>query len=169
MAIKEKILKGKANLPENDPGLGGLGAKPGEIPLKPREIKPKIPIIQEIKPTGILKNISYAGINFALARKKAMILQEDERQLLGDPLDRLEVEIIRVLPDYLKDQLLKSGPFSGPLLEIGMTAMLIIDRRKKPAEPKKDPAKDISVDLPAKEEKVDPAKPLDQPAATQQT
>jgi hypothetical protein len=144
MAQKEKILKSKANLPPpvidplKPPGLGKQEPGPGEVIP---------PVISEIKPIGILKNLSYAGLNFFLARKKTPLLQEDERQMLGDPLDRLEIEILRILPDYLKEQFLKSGPFGGPILEIVLAGKVIVDRRKKTTEKPATGKEDVQVEI----------------------
>jgi hypothetical protein len=136
---KEAILKDKDNLPQKvlKPEEKVLKEKPEEL-----EVKPKV--IEEIKPTGDLKRLAYSGLNFILTRKKDSLLQDDEKQMLAEPLDRLEVEILKILPDWLREQYKKSGPFAGPALEVGVAVLIIMNRRRKPEEPLKptEPAPD---------------------------
>ncbi len=150
---KEAILKDKNNLPPApapEPPPGPKDTQPSPVTAGPvQEIAAEIPV--EIKPTGDLKRIVYGGLNFWLNRRKDPLLQDDEKAMLADPLDRFEYEILKALPGWLRDQFQKSGPFGGPALETGLAVMIILDRRKKP-KPAKPPA-------PAAQEPAAPEKP----------
>lgn len=130
---KEAILKDKGNLPQKvlKPEDDVLKKEPEEPQDK---IEVKSEVVEEIKPSGELKKVAFSGLNFWLAKRKDPLLQDDERQLLSEPLDKLEAEILKILPDWLREQYQKSGPFAGPVLEISVAVLIIMNRRRKPEE-----------------------------------
>lgn len=146
---KEAILKDKENLPQDPPENTG---KPPQGPLA--QLPEKLPgAPPEIKASGELKSLILVVINWWLNRKKMPLLQDDEKQMLGEALDKLEVKILEKLPLWLKQHIDDYGVWLGPLAEIGLALKVVVDRRKKPVEPKPSAP-------PAPEKSVDPVAPV---------
>jgi hypothetical protein len=141
---KEAILKDKENLPQEpvDKSSEVLKPNPKDSPQSPQgpqsgkiEVKPEV--IEVIQPTGDLKRLAFSGLNWWMSRRKDPLLEDDEKGMLEEPLDRLEAELLRIMPQWLREQYQKSGPFAGPALEIGVAVLVIMNRRRKPKEPPK--------------------------------
>ena len=126
-AKKEAILKDKANLPQKDQELPQKPtSKPvEESPQGKVEVPPgKIEVIPEIKPTGLGQRAICGIYDFAL-RAGGPPLRPQERELFKEPADKLEVEVMRLLPEWLKDLSDKYGPLTDAALGI-VTAFYLI-------------------------------------------
>lgn len=126
-AKKEAILKDKANLPQKDQGLPqAVTSKPNEVTTQGKvEVPPgKIEVTPEIKPTGLGQRAVCGTYDFAL-RAGGPPLRPQERELFKEPADKLEVEVMRLLPEWLKDLSDKYGPLTDAALGI-VTAFYLI-------------------------------------------
>lgn len=146
MTKKEAILKDKAKLPQKDQELP---QKPTSKPVEegPQgkvEVPPgKIEVIPEIKPTGLGQRAICGIYDFAL-RAGGPPLRPQERELFKEPADKLEVEVMRLLPEWLKDLSDKYGPLTDAALGIVTAFYLIRQMRGQEfaGAPAKEPAKD---------------------------
>ncbi|MFA5272060.1 MAG: hypothetical protein WC412_06980 [Candidatus Omnitrophota bacterium] len=163
---KEKLKKNADLLPAKDP------AEPAKDPIKVQVIEdPAEPakdpgigaLVDQIKATGVLKNVFCNGFDFALIRTKRSRLSIDERAMLEDPLNRLEVKILEMLPEYIRKQAEKGGP----IIDLTAAVIMIVWAKnqelkaltpKDPVKPAKDPGKGPVIDDPVKPAK-DPADP----------
>lgn len=129
-AKKEAILKDKANLPGKSQELpgkppGGAPGKPEAIPSGENVVIPgKTLVLPEIKPTGLGQRAICGIYDFAL-RAGGPPLRSQERELFKEPADKLEVEVMRLLPEWLKDLSDKYGPLTDAALGI-VTAFYLI-------------------------------------------
>ncbi len=138
---KQAMLKAKANLPEvasGKPEVTPPDAGPGVIPDKP-EVNPpdagpevKLDLTKLIPPTGTIRALGCNGFNLLLRAKKRLPLTQEQYKLLGEPLDKVEAEAIKLLPDWLKDQVEKNGPLAGALIEVSALAIVIWKLNKLP-------------------------------------
>lgn len=142
---KEAILKDKGNLPQSHGDKSSVDLKPKveDSPQGPGPGKPEV--VEVIQPTGDLKRLAFSGLNWWMSRKKDPLLEDDEKQMLEEPMDKLEAELLRIMPQWLREQYQKSGPFAGPALEIGVAVLVIMNRRRKVKEPPKPEEKSAPV------------------------
>ena len=126
---KQAMLKDKANLPEVP-----LEVKPDKTEVKPPDAGPevKLDLTKLIPPTGTIRALGCNGFGLFLRAKKRLPLTQEQYGLLGEPLDKVEAEAIKLLPDWLKDQVEKNGPLAGALIEVSALAVIIWKLNKLP-------------------------------------
>ncbi|MDD5692255.1 MAG: hypothetical protein PHP10_03655 [Candidatus Omnitrophica bacterium] len=148
---KENILKDKGNLPQKievkpqKPPDAAPEVKGKKVEVKPPdaapEVKERIPgpgldLEKLLPPTGTIKAIGCNGFSLLLNKKGRLPLNFDQYKMLGDPLDKVEAEVIKLLPAWLKEQVEKNSPLAGAIMEAATLAFVIWELNKKPAAPR---------------------------------
>jgi hypothetical protein len=156
---KDKIKDNAGLLPDKpvkDPVL-----PPPEDPVQGRirlEEKQEITaLVEQIKSTGVVKNVFCNAYDFIRSRAKRPRLTVDAKIMLEDPLNKIEVKILEMLPEYIRKQADKGGPVIDLIAAVIMIELATSQELQgaKPREPVKD-----RVDPVKKEPVKDPIKPF---------
>lgn len=103
-------------------------------------------LVEQIKATGVLKNVFCNGFNFVLVRTKKSPLNADEKSMLEEPLNKIEVKLLEMLPEFIRKQADKGGP----IIDLAAAVVMIIWAKnqeanalkgKEPAKPAEEPGK----------------------------
>ena len=122
---KDKLKKNKGLLPPQEPP---------NTQEPPKDLPPQEVIIpKEIKPTGSAHKVICSIYNFGF-RGQGPILRPEERELFKESSDQLEVEILKLLPEWLQEASGKYGGFSSAALGIieAFIAIKLLRSSEKP-------------------------------------
>ena len=147
MATKAKtaplLSSNKDNLKKNAELLPVKPVDKPVEPVKPVNQDPEIKaLVEQIKATGFLKNIFCNGFDFVLIRTNKSRLSVDEKVMLEDPLNRLEVKLLEMLPEMIRKQADKGGPIIELIAAVGM----ITWTKSQELKAKQPPAQDKPVE-----------------------
>lgn len=134
--------------PAKEPVITGKEPAPGPIKLEePAEPAPEITaLVEQIKATGVLKNVFCNGFNFVLVRTKKSPLNADEKLMLEEPLNKIEVKLLEMLPEFIRKQADKGGP----IIDLAAAVVMIVWaknqeanalKKKEPEKPAEEPGK----------------------------
>lgn len=161
------LSSNKSNLKKN---AALLPVKPVKEPMPPVPEKPVKPeekplgqepeiaaLVNQIKATGVVKNVFCNGFDFVLTRTKKTRLTVDEKVMLEDPLNKIEIKILEMLPEFIRKQADKGGPVIDLLAAVIMISWAKNQEAKAsgPREPVK------PVDKPVPPVPVKPVNPID--------